>query len=57
MLRALVDHGVRPDVIVGTSVGALNGAFLAIGARPGVAIVPPRARSPCTRPTSAGPPS
>ena len=29
MLRALVGHGVRPDVIVGTSVGALNGAFLA----------------------------
>jgi NTE family protein len=29
MLRALVDHGVRPDVIVGTSVGAVNGAFLA----------------------------
>ena len=29
MLRALVDHGVRPDVIVGTSVGAINGAFLA----------------------------
>ena len=29
MLRALVDHGVRPDVIVGTSVGAINGAFVA----------------------------
>jgi NTE family protein len=29
MLRALVDHGVHPDVIVGTSVGAVNGAFLA----------------------------
>jgi NTE family protein len=29
MLRALVDHGVRPDAIVGTSVGAVNGAFLA----------------------------
>jgi NTE family protein len=29
MLRALVDHGVRPDLIVGTSVGAVNGAFLA----------------------------
>ena len=29
MLRALVDHDTRPDVIVGTSVGALNGAFLA----------------------------
>jgi NTE family protein len=29
MLRALVDHGVRPDVIVGTSVGAINGAYLA----------------------------
>jgi Patatin-like phospholipase len=29
VLRALVGHGIRPDVIVGTSVGALNGAFLA----------------------------
>jgi NTE family protein len=29
MLRALVDHDVRPDFIVGTSVGAVNGAFLA----------------------------
>ncbi|HET7456400.1 MAG TPA: patatin-like phospholipase family protein [Gemmatimonadaceae bacterium] len=29
MLRALLGHGVRPDMIVGTSVGALNGAFLA----------------------------
>src|SRR5919107_2952704 len=29
MLRALAERGVRPDVIVGTSVGAVNGAFLA----------------------------
>jgi NTE family protein len=29
MLRALVDHDVRPDLIVGTSVGAINGAFIA----------------------------
>src|SRR3954470_6735431 len=29
MLRALVAHGPRPDLIVGTSVGAVNGAFLA----------------------------
>ena len=29
MLRALVDAGVRPDLVVGTSVGALNGAVLA----------------------------
>jgi NTE family protein len=29
MLRALVEHGIRPEVIVGTSVGAVNGAFLA----------------------------
>jgi NTE family protein len=28
-LRALFEAGVRPDLIVGTSVGALNGAFLA----------------------------
>jgi NTE family protein len=29
MLRSLVEQGIRPDVIVGTSVGAVNGAFLA----------------------------
>lgn len=27
MLRALVAHGVRPDFVVGSSVGALNGAY------------------------------
>ncbi len=32
MLRALLEHGVQPDVIVGTSIGAINGA--AIAARP-----------------------
>lgn len=29
MLRALLEHGVRPDLIVGTSVGAINGAVIA----------------------------
>jgi NTE family protein len=29
MLRALLDDGVVPDTVIGTSVGALNGAFLA----------------------------
>jgi len=29
MLRALLETGVRPDLIVGTSVGALNGALVA----------------------------
>ncbi|HEY3733447.1 MAG TPA: patatin-like phospholipase family protein [Streptosporangiaceae bacterium] len=29
MLRALAEAGIRPDVIVGTSVGAINGAFVA----------------------------
>ncbi len=29
MLAALFEHGVRPDLIVGTSVGAINGAFVA----------------------------
>src|ERR687893_2967449 len=29
MLRALYERGVSPDVIVGTSAGALNGAFIA----------------------------
>jgi NTE family protein len=29
MLRALLEGGILPDAIVGTSIGALNGAFLA----------------------------
>jgi NTE family protein len=29
MLRALFDHGISPDLVVGTSVGALNGAAVA----------------------------
>src|SRR5215218_8481484 len=29
LLRALYEHGISPDVIVGTSAGALNGAFIA----------------------------
>lgn len=29
MLRALIERGVRPNLVVGTSVGALNGAVLA----------------------------
>jgi NTE family protein len=29
MLKALLEHGVRPDLVVGTSVGALNGAAIA----------------------------
>jgi len=34
MLRALLEAGIRPDLIVGTSVGALNGAYLAGHAEP-----------------------
>jgi len=29
MLRALYERGIRPDLVVGTSVGAVNGAFIA----------------------------
>ena len=29
MLGALSEAGIRPDVVVGTSVGAINGALLA----------------------------
>ena len=29
MLRALAEAGVKPDLVVGTSVGAINGAFVA----------------------------
>lgn len=33
-LRALLDAGIRPDLVVGCSVGALNAAFLAIDPTP-----------------------
>jgi len=29
MLQALLEHGIQPDLVLGTSVGALNGAMLA----------------------------
>lgn len=37
MLRALLERDIRPDVVLGTSVGALNGA--AIAAEPSIAAV------------------
>src|SRR4051794_37078145 len=36
MLRALFEHDVRPDLIVGTSVGALNGLVVASDPNPDV---------------------
>src|SRR3712207_9581104 len=35
MLQALFEHDVRPDLIVGTSVGAINGALVAADPAPG----------------------
>ena len=37
MLRALVEHGVRPDLVLGTSVGAINGAVIAADPTPDTA--------------------
>lgn len=37
MLRALFEAGIRPDLVVGTSVGAINGALVASDPNPGVA--------------------
>lgn len=34
MLRALAEHGVEPDLILGTSVGAINGAAYAVAPGP-----------------------
>jgi NTE family protein len=34
MLQALIEHDIRPDLIVGTSVGAINGAFVAADPAP-----------------------
>ncbi|SNS25729.1 NTE family protein [Geodermatophilus saharensis] len=35
MLQALLERGVRPDLVVGTSVGAINGAVVAADPTPG----------------------
>ncbi|GAC1570389.1 MAG: patatin-like phospholipase family protein [Candidatus Dormibacteria bacterium] len=35
MLRALIEHGIRPDLILGTSIGAINGAVFAAAPLPG----------------------
>src|SRR3712207_6840442 len=37
MLRALIEAGVQPDVVLGTSVGAINGAFVAADTSPSTA--------------------
>lgn len=37
MLKGLLESGVRPDLIVGTSIGALNGAFVAADPQPAAA--------------------
>ena len=34
MLRALLEHGVRPDLVLGTSIGAINGAAVAVEPTP-----------------------
>jgi NTE family protein len=36
MLQALMESGIQPDIVVGTSVGALNGALVAHDPRPEV---------------------
>jgi NTE family protein len=38
MLQALAEAGIRPDLVLGTSVGALNGVFVAAHADPGAAV-------------------
>lgn len=35
MLRALAEHKIFPDIVIGTSVGAINGALLAFEPTPG----------------------
>jgi NTE family protein len=37
MLRALAEAGIRPDLVVGTSIGAINGAFVAADPQGGAA--------------------
>src|SRR4051812_50194276 len=37
MARALAEAGIRPDVVLGTSIGALNGCFVAADPSPAAA--------------------
>lgn len=37
-LQVLLEHGIRPDMLVGTSVGAINAVFLAVDPTPGSAL-------------------
>ena len=34
MLRALLENGIRPDIVLGTSIGSVNGAFIAADPSP-----------------------
>lgn len=43
MLRALLERGIRPDVVVGTSIGAINGALVARDPTP--AVIEPLSRA------------
>lgn len=36
VLKALEEHGIKPDIIAGTSAGAIVGAFYAMGNRPDI---------------------
>ena len=38
VLRSLIDEGIEPDVVVGTSVGAMIGAAYLAGALAGLAL-------------------
>src|SRR5215470_11125787 len=42
MPRALSEAGIRPDLVAGTSIGAINGAFVAADPRQMPNLLPPR---------------
>ncbi|WP_244286071.1 patatin-like phospholipase family protein [Cellulosimicrobium cellulans] len=50
MLRALLERGITPDLVVGTSIGAINGAALAADPTPAVV---PRLESAWSSPAAA----
>ena len=37
MLKALLERGIQPDLVIGTSIGAVNGAFVAADPQPATA--------------------
>ncbi len=50
MLRALLEYGIRPDLVVGTSIGPVNGVLAAADPSPALDAAPDRVALPLVGP-------